>query len=411
MKKTIYFLAFFLIPCSNLLIAQELPALLPSLGVPLPAFDASERQAFQEKRNQWAQVYDKSLEEKLTAEEEKILDAFDEMSYEIFTSVYSLDYPVCSWYEGGFEKISTSSVLASQGKYNYDPNNMIDFDLSTAWVEGVKGNGIGESINIHYERGSPRIRQLTIYNGYVKSPTAWKNNGRVKKLKLYKDGKPIALLELKDERASQTFDLQSLTLGIAYEDEEEEWKAYHLRFEILAVYPGDKYEDVAISEFQFDGDCCCCFAAGSLVSMADGSHKAIERLQEGDTVLSFNFEKQETEAAVVEGLVNPWHQNLHYVVGANDSLLVTADHPFWVEEKGWCAIQPAAAQQYVWDSKVERLEIGDALFHLEKKEMKILSISPFPHRIQTFSITQLSKNQSFFVNGVLVKTEKLQPQH
>jgi hypothetical protein len=158
----------------------------------------------------------------------------------------------CSWYcGGGLDSTYASSELVG-GKYT--ANNIHDLNYKTAWVEGVTGQGIGEKITYDFPPENPRITKIIIVNGYVKSPKAWTENSRVKKLKMYVDGKPFALLELADSKQEQSFSFEPLGLS----DREDYDKLltlprWTITFEIMEVYPGSKYEDTAITEIYFDG--------------------------------------------------------------------------------------------------------------------------------------------------------------
>ena len=65
-------------------------------------------------------------------------------------------------------------------------------------------------------------------------------------MKLYINDKFYAILNLEDTRHTQDFKTELLG---RLESEEE----MVLKFEILEVYKGNKYEDTAISEIFFDG--------------------------------------------------------------------------------------------------------------------------------------------------------------
>ena len=70
---------------------------------------------------------------------------------------------------------------------------------------------------------------------------------------MYYNGEPYAILELDDTRDVQKFDVGLLGFyrpGARDQSGEPDWT---IRFEILEVYPGDKYEDTAITEIYFDG--------------------------------------------------------------------------------------------------------------------------------------------------------------
>ena len=176
---------------------------------------------------------------------------FDEMNYDkkkygdlsIYDDLYS---GKCSWYCGGeVKKVTASSCLAPQGKFTYAGKNAHDFSHESVWA--TKGKGVGQSLTYTFEGKCPRITAVKILNGHVKNATAWRANSRVKRLRMYYNGKPYAILELQDSRSMQYFPVG--TLGY-HDSKKPNWT---LKFEILDVYPGDKYGDTVISELYFDG--------------------------------------------------------------------------------------------------------------------------------------------------------------
>lgn len=187
-------------------------------------------------------------EEQLSEEEEKRI----EYLCENFGCDYRSDWEdpfgeACSWFCCGVIKGAySSSELASTGNISYKAENVL-YTYGHAWVEGVKGYGIGESITIVFDSTSTQPDKIEIINGYAKTPEAYKNNSRVKTLRLYNMGKFVADLELEDKLAYQTFDIGFL-LG-------EQGKEWELKFEIVDVYKGDKYDDTAITLITFDGPC------------------------------------------------------------------------------------------------------------------------------------------------------------
>lgn len=161
----------------------------------------------------------------------------------IYDDLYS---EKCSWYCGGEVKsVTASSCLQPIKSFNYEGENAHDFNHESVWA--TKGKGIGESLTYTFEGKCPRITTVKILNGHVKSESVWRANSRVKKLRMYYNGKPYAILALQDSRTLQCFDVG--TLG--YHDfDKSDWT---LKFEILEVYPGSKHEDTVIAELYFDG--------------------------------------------------------------------------------------------------------------------------------------------------------------
>lgn len=153
----------------------------------------------------------------------------------------------CSWYCGGIMKeVTSNSYLKGAGNVNYNPENLHDFNLLTAWVPDTSGGAIGKKIGFHFEALSPRISEIMIYNGYIKNYDLFKANSRVKKFRLYINYKPYAILELADTTAQQSFSIPPTRSTIKGKD-------LVLTFEIMEVYKGDKYTDVAVSEINFSG--------------------------------------------------------------------------------------------------------------------------------------------------------------
>ena len=158
----------------------------------------------------------------------------------------------CSWYcGGGLDTLSASSELKSNSSIKYVAKNAHDLNYKTAWVEGVEGDGIGESLTYHFPPENPRITKIIIVNGYVKSEKTWRENSRVKQLKMYLNEEAFAILNLADTRAEQSFSFEPI--GNADRENLTEQPRWTMRFEIMDVYKGDKYADTAITEIYFDG--------------------------------------------------------------------------------------------------------------------------------------------------------------
>ena len=83
-----------------------------------------------------------------TQEEKAILEKYPETM-----DMWSPVSGGCSWYCGGGPKrVEASSFLASQGSVSYKPENAHDLNYKNACVEGVKGYGIGETLNYFFPR-------------------------------------------------------------------------------------------------------------------------------------------------------------------------------------------------------------------------------------------------------------------
>lgn len=190
----------------------------------------------------------------LNDEEKKTLEYCND-NFDRVENYYDILGPGCSWYcGGGIDTQTSSSELNSQGQNSYSASNAHDLNYKTAWVEGVPGYGIGEYLVYLFPPESPRITKVIIANGYVKSNKSWTENSRVKKLRLYIDDKPVAILNLEDTKAEQSFTFDPIGHGDRIDFKKlKSMSAWTMKFEIMDVFKGEKYDDTAITEIYFDG--------------------------------------------------------------------------------------------------------------------------------------------------------------
>ncbi len=315
----------------------------------------------------------------------------------------------CSWYCGGGPKeVTASSYLKSQGENNYEPKNAHDLNYKNVWVEGVDGYGIGEYLLYTFSGTSPRINEIIVVNGYVKSKTAWENNSRVKKLKVYIDDKPYVVLSLQDIRGSQSFKIEPIG-----NSDRKNWDMlktkpdWTLKFEILDIYKGLKYDDVVISEIYFDGLDVHCFAKGTEIKLADNTIKSIEDLQVGDLVAYMDFDTKTIKSAKIEKTEKVIHHGLvTYRFESGLTITSTQDHPFKIDNKGWASLKPDKSNQYKGFENIDKIKIGD-FFIAENGTEKLVSIDYLEGEQETWTISKLSSGDNFIANGLIVGVEEL----
>ena len=173
------------------------------------------------------------------------IDKFEKSS--VYADLYS---PACSWYCGGvIDSVKASSTLAPANGFTYNAENAHDFNHESVWAEGVDGNGIGEYIIYRFPATCPRVTGVKILNGHVKDEGLWNANNRIKSLKVYYNDKEHVILDLEDTRCVQFFEIGTVGYGPSATGKDP----WTLKFEILDVYPGDRFNDTVISELYFDG--------------------------------------------------------------------------------------------------------------------------------------------------------------
>lgn len=159
--------------------------------------------------------------------------------------------------------LTTSASSTLNNSDLYKSANLCDGKAETAWVEGVKGNGIGEWIKIAIDAYSSfsevtttpfSIFEIAILPGYAKSQKTWVENNRVKKLQVIihspspsypKENEWIAFqLDLKDKNDLQVFKIPNDKTPVNFDPMKHE-----IWLRIMDVYKGTKYDDTCISEF------------------------------------------------------------------------------------------------------------------------------------------------------------------
>ena len=154
----------------------------------------------------------------------------------------------CSWYcVAKVPTLSTSSELKPYKEITYKAQNAHDFNLDTVWCEGAEGYGIGETLTLKEstDLNSLSITHFEIINGYVKSEQLWKDNSRVKQFDVSLNGEFFKTLHLEDSMEVQCFDIGLIPFSL--------YDEIVFEFKIASVYPGEKYQDTAITELELDG--------------------------------------------------------------------------------------------------------------------------------------------------------------
>lgn len=222
-------------------IGQNLPIIQPTVSHS-NLFTKTDQINWQKTDSLFSLINSGDVDYDLISEKEKIMIDSLEMGYGPMSVPSG-----CSWYcAGGPYKTTCSSHLKEKGNIDYLPENIHDFDLFTAWIPDINDGPIGQKINFYFEPFAPRINEIIIWNGYIKNVDLWYANSRVAKLKLSVNGVPVAILELKDVNNTQSFKIDPV-------QSRDSSKDLILTLEILEVYKGTKYNDVVISEINFDG--------------------------------------------------------------------------------------------------------------------------------------------------------------
>lgn len=134
---------------------------------------------------------------------------------------------------------TASSTRAPIGGGPYPPANVLDGDLRTAWVEGVAGPGVGEWIQLDFDR-EVQLSRVRITPGYFKSGKLWRENNRLAAATYHFSDGSARSVNFADQMETQSLEIAGM-------------KTHWVRITIDNIYGGSAdSEDTPISEITFD---------------------------------------------------------------------------------------------------------------------------------------------------------------
>ena len=279
-----------------------------------------------------------------------------------------------------------SSTLDSQGKNNYFVENINDYNHKTAWVEGKSDYGIGEYFIVE------SIVVNIIYNGYQKSKSSWSNNSRVKKFKVYQDNVPLCYLILNDVMGGQFFDLPESELETIY------------KFEIVEVYKGERWNDVAITHIDFQG---CCVLDESIVLSIDKKAKNISKFNKGDFISTIDIESQKIIESEINQVFKQNHHELLEIITPLNKIKATKDHPFYIKDYGFISLRELLKKNKLKDYSCLNNQYEILVWDSLKKQTDykpISEINLIKGNFTTYTILDINNGFNYIVNGFITRT-------
>jgi hypothetical protein len=128
----------------------------------------------------------------------------------------------------------SSSALRGTAIASFQATNLVDGDLATPWLEGANGAGLGEWVRFEFTQPL-ELARIEILNGYQKDEERFAGNPRVRLIMVEYSSGATQLVELSDLKDPQMINPTS---------EAVEW----VKLAIVSVFPGDQWEDTALSE-------------------------------------------------------------------------------------------------------------------------------------------------------------------
>jgi hypothetical protein len=280
-----------------------------------------------------------------------------------------------------------SSTLSPQGNSDYKADNLFDWDPQTPWVEGKSDYGIGEYFQVDLPFSGSSV---SIFNGYQKTYETWKNNSRVKKFKVYGDGRPLCYLILKDLMGYQTFNIPN----------DNDYDTY--TFEIMEVYPGIKWKDVAISEICNIG---CCFNINTSIQ-SNGKQLNSETLKKGTYVTTVDIQTETTSEHSISNVIEMKHSKLIRVTTLHDTIEITPYHPLFIKDCGFTSLLKLKKEQHLnsYEQLLDNLWV--LMWNENEKKLKFEKIDNLEllfGEFTTYSILDIEQANTYIMNGFVSK--------
>lgn len=138
--------------------------------------------------------------------------------------------------------VSASSSFPPEDGVTYEPEKIMDGKLSTSWVEGDQGSGLGSWIELDLG-GERTVQKIRVWGGLWYSADYWKRANRPKDIEIAWSDGTSDVLTLKDEMKVQEFTLAKAR------------KTTVAKIKVKSVYNGSTWLDTAFSEIQlFDAE-------------------------------------------------------------------------------------------------------------------------------------------------------------
>jgi hypothetical protein len=134
------------------------------------------------------------------------------------------------------EVTSSSSYPEEKGRA-YEPKNVKDAKLSTAWFEGIDGGGLGSWIEL--DLGGPQtVSGIRIWNGDWITADLWKRQNRMQDIEVETSDGTKYPFKLKDQMVVETLNFPTTVTTSS------------IRIRFKSIYRGSTFNDTGISEIQ-----------------------------------------------------------------------------------------------------------------------------------------------------------------
>jgi len=147
----------------------------------------------------------------------------------------------------------------------------------------------------------------------------------------------------------------------------------------------------------------CCIHEDMLVATSDGD-KHINDLKSGDFIYGYNFETDQKELTMINGIKKLERGR---IVTVNNTI-VTDDHPIFLIDGSLASTNPEATLKN-YHKEVKRLEVGDKILDVNNNHVLVETIEPYAGEHKVYTIKTVLDN--FYADNILVDSVLQTPKH
>ena len=211
----------------------------------------------------------------------------------------------------------------------------------------------------------------------------------------------ICYLKLNDLMGEQEFDLPFDT----DRDGDEPLYDSKFKFEIVEIYKGERWNDVAITHV--GGPKGCCLVAESFILNEVGVKEKISQVNQGDKIKSVNFISNKTHSNKVKKVVSQMHDMVLEISTKHNTIKATSDHPFYIRNYGFMSLKDVLKmnKMNMYTSLINNVEVlvWDEVKNKTVFE-KISNIKILHGSFETYTILDLESGNNFIANGFITST-------
>lgn len=157
-----------------------------------------------------------------------------------------------------------------------------------------------------------------------------------------------------------------------------------------------------------------CFVAGTPVLMADGKYKAIEKIQAGDRVVSFDEHGQTQRADQVlytTAHKKQWQQLHHFELADGTKLTSNDVHPFYIVEKDYWFEASEIFSMFKQGQTLSFLNVkGEAVLikklWVERKNVPVYNLEVKGINLQDEKYGKWGRGHNYYVKGILTHNKR-----